>query len=718
MSIIVTQPFLIFYDRSGQPLDAGYIYIGTPGINPEVAPITVYWDSSLTTTAAQPIRTLAGYPSRNGSPSNIIASTSPYSILIKDKTGALVFSDLNFSAASALSGVGEIKTVDNYEALRGLTNLVDGAAYYMKGYYTDDDNGQGFFLWDAASTATPDAGAVVQLAIGGTGRFLRQFPEDGVITYEMWGAKKLTSLVDTHDSLAAINACHAFLPGFTSIPANWKTPRKVIVNGLYGVSDTVEFIGLFGITFSGLNTMAYESSGYRWLGTPDPTKYLCHAQANRSCTWEYLRGIADLTATKTTAMLGFWSLDGTITTSIQERCTWRYIMAGERDAYDRSAGLPNPTALPYQFRYMFRGTGNNTNNDFHTFEQLRCQSTEYPFYNNDSNFVDWVVRDSRFHFNDHVAFHGTNKITFQRCEGNNIHETMFVLGGGQANVIPDVVIDGWLSESCDGNFATLDTQGQLVIKNSGIDCCGDNVTFPFVFDIRGNNTALLVLDNVRTYNNATTIAAGAPSAAKTIILRDSNPLSLDLTGGGSAQRVYVERHYGAIRTGLGLTDTKYKPNAQLLSPTNDASLDDNRYDIPQGRTQLGNRFEGGGTSIRHVTYDSGTISSGADYTFTSAIPANCILLGVTVQNRSAFSVSYTVGVSGTLNKFGTKAAAQDPTPSSNSINDYTITSPEYSKAAQNVLLTATAGTFSSGRAFLTVHYITLEPRYINPDNAA
>jgi hypothetical protein len=98
MSVIVTQPFLLFYDRAGEPLENGYIYIGSPGTNPETNPITVYWDASLTTTAAQPIRTLAGYPSRNGSPSNIIASQSPYSILIKDKTGALVFSDLNFSA--------------------------------------------------------------------------------------------------------------------------------------------------------------------------------------------------------------------------------------------------------------------------------------------------------------------------------------------------------------------------------------------------------------------------------------------------------------------------------------------------------------------------------------------------------------------------------------------------------------------------------------------
>ena len=64
MTAIVTEPFLVFYDRNGEPLENGYIYIGASGTNPEANPITVYWDKSLTTTAAQPIRTLAGYPSR------------------------------------------------------------------------------------------------------------------------------------------------------------------------------------------------------------------------------------------------------------------------------------------------------------------------------------------------------------------------------------------------------------------------------------------------------------------------------------------------------------------------------------------------------------------------------------------------------------------------------------------------------------------------------
>jgi hypothetical protein len=97
MSIFVTQPFPIFYDRAGTPLDAGYIYIGVAGVNPETAPITVYWDTSQTTTAAQPIRTLNGYPSRDGSPAMLINNQASYSIVVKDRNGTLVFSDLNAS---------------------------------------------------------------------------------------------------------------------------------------------------------------------------------------------------------------------------------------------------------------------------------------------------------------------------------------------------------------------------------------------------------------------------------------------------------------------------------------------------------------------------------------------------------------------------------------------------------------------------------------------
>lgn len=100
---IVTQPFLQFHDRAGAPLEAGYIYIGQPGFNPEVAPITVYWDRANDITAVQPIRTIGGYASRNGSPANVIASQAPYSIVIKDRDGTLVYSSLSYDPSDVLS---------------------------------------------------------------------------------------------------------------------------------------------------------------------------------------------------------------------------------------------------------------------------------------------------------------------------------------------------------------------------------------------------------------------------------------------------------------------------------------------------------------------------------------------------------------------------------------------------------------------------------------
>jgi len=54
----IGSPFEMFTDTSGNPLEDGYLYIGTAGLNPETNPVAVYWDDGLTLAAAQPIRTL------------------------------------------------------------------------------------------------------------------------------------------------------------------------------------------------------------------------------------------------------------------------------------------------------------------------------------------------------------------------------------------------------------------------------------------------------------------------------------------------------------------------------------------------------------------------------------------------------------------------------------------------------------------------------------
>jgi hypothetical protein len=92
MSALSIQPtYPIFTDIDGQPLENGYIFIGTANLNPQTNPINVYWDAALTIQATQPIRTLAGYPSNSGTPARLYVN-SDYSIRVQNRNGSLVYS--------------------------------------------------------------------------------------------------------------------------------------------------------------------------------------------------------------------------------------------------------------------------------------------------------------------------------------------------------------------------------------------------------------------------------------------------------------------------------------------------------------------------------------------------------------------------------------------------------------------------------------------------
>jgi hypothetical protein len=58
----LVNPVPLFLDGRGALLDAGFIYIGTAGTNPETLAnrLNVFWDKALTIPAAQPLRTLGG----------------------------------------------------------------------------------------------------------------------------------------------------------------------------------------------------------------------------------------------------------------------------------------------------------------------------------------------------------------------------------------------------------------------------------------------------------------------------------------------------------------------------------------------------------------------------------------------------------------------------------------------------------------------------------
>ena len=86
-------PYTAIADIDGSPLDAGFLFFGEYGKDPELFPVEVFWDADFTVPAAQPIRTRNGYPVRNGSPTKVYLKTAQHSIAIKNRNGAFILVD-------------------------------------------------------------------------------------------------------------------------------------------------------------------------------------------------------------------------------------------------------------------------------------------------------------------------------------------------------------------------------------------------------------------------------------------------------------------------------------------------------------------------------------------------------------------------------------------------------------------------------------------------
>jgi hypothetical protein len=112
MSSLSIQPtYPIFTETDGQPLENGYIWIGQVNLDPQVNPINVYFDVALTILAPQPIRTINGYPSRNGTPARLYVN-SDYSIRVQDKNGSTVYSAPTATERYSDVVVGSVNAAD------------------------------------------------------------------------------------------------------------------------------------------------------------------------------------------------------------------------------------------------------------------------------------------------------------------------------------------------------------------------------------------------------------------------------------------------------------------------------------------------------------------------------------------------------------------------------------------------------------------------------
>lgn len=87
MSFEISSPLPIFVDGRGRLLSGGYVYLGSPGANPETSPVAAFWDAALTQPALQPLRTQGGCIVRDGNPASVFLA-GDHSLSVRDATGA------------------------------------------------------------------------------------------------------------------------------------------------------------------------------------------------------------------------------------------------------------------------------------------------------------------------------------------------------------------------------------------------------------------------------------------------------------------------------------------------------------------------------------------------------------------------------------------------------------------------------------------------------
>jgi len=104
----IVAPLPQFFDLNGLPLQNGSVYIGAANQNPETSPVSVFWDSSYTQPAQQPLRVVNGMVSRSGTVAQVYVS-GDYSMTVKNAAGAQVFyarTSEEYSTGQQVAGLG------------------------------------------------------------------------------------------------------------------------------------------------------------------------------------------------------------------------------------------------------------------------------------------------------------------------------------------------------------------------------------------------------------------------------------------------------------------------------------------------------------------------------------------------------------------------------------------------------------------------------------
>lgn len=242
----LTNPVPLFSDGRGGLLDAGYIWIGVAGTDPEVEAnqLDVFWDVNRTIPAVQPLRTLGGEIVQGGNLGLVYFAEVNFSIAKRDADSNLI---TYISDAFDLGGTSYQPLDSDLSAIAALTTDSFGRSLLTIGS-------------DVTLRAAAALGTSAVLDKTTAAQFRNDTPDKVLTTDQVWGAA--TSVALTPGATVSIDL-NTGLNFTLAMGGNYTLANPT--NGKDGQSGKIEITQ----DATGSRTLAY---GANWLfsGGSDP----------------------------------------------------------------------------------------------------------------------------------------------------------------------------------------------------------------------------------------------------------------------------------------------------------------------------------------------------------------------------------------------------------------------------------------------------------------
>jgi hypothetical protein len=263
MATSILPQYPIWSEIDGSPLEDGYIYIGIAGLNAESNPQTVYFDGALSVVAAQPIRTLNGYPARSGSPAMMYVA-GDFSIVVRDKAGVLIYASLfntytdNFGTMANQNANAVAITGGTITGLSSPLPIGSGGTGGATQSAARTALGLGTIATQAASAVAVTGGTINGTSIGAT------TPAAGTFT-DLTGKARLSTETTGTLTVASANRIIQASGGVT-LPASVFAAGDIIMIDGNGTNRTITRGTSLVMNFGGVDTATVTLAGTGTMG--------------------------------------------------------------------------------------------------------------------------------------------------------------------------------------------------------------------------------------------------------------------------------------------------------------------------------------------------------------------------------------------------------------------------------------------------------------------